>query len=84
MDPEQLKELKVLATKWDEQRTRAIAFEDFCSLMDYTQCFFGASLIPFGLARLLHHLLGMHRAPAPCKILLAKLLAIGQEKVPRG
>ena len=54
------------------------------SLLDHAQHLFWALSIPFGLARLLCHLLAMHHAPAPSKTLLAKALSVGQKKYPGG
>ena len=48
--PQQLQELKALTTEQDEQRTKATAEEDWCSLPDHTQRLFQALFIPFRLA----------------------------------
>ena len=80
MGPQQLKDLKSLATELDEQRTKATAEEDWSGLLDCTQCCFWALSILFGLARLLHHLLAVHHAPTPSETLLAKVLGAGQKK----
>ena len=80
MSPQQLKELKAITAKWDEQRTRAMADEDLSSLWDHAQHLFGALSIPFGLACLLRHLLAVDHAHAPSETLLMKVLVVGQKK----
>ena len=77
MGPKQLRELKALTGKWDEQRVRATADEDWCSLLNHAQCLFQASLVLFMLAYLLGHLLAVCYIPAPSKTLLAKVLVAG-------
>ena len=78
--PQQLKELKAIATERDEQRKRAMGDEEWCSLLDRTQHLFRASSIPIGLAHLLCHILAKHRIPAPSETILAKVLVAGQKK----
>ena len=80
MGPQQLQDLKALTKEWDEQRTRAMAEEDWHGLLDHAQIFFQASSIPFRLACLLCHLLAVCHVPAPSKTLLVKVLAAGQKK----
>ena len=50
LGPQQLQELKDLAMKHDEQRTKVRAEEDWRGLLDHTQHLFRALSIPFGLA----------------------------------
>ena len=64
----------------DEQRTKAMAEEDWFSLLDCAQYLFWALSILFRLAHLLRHLLAMHHTPALSKTLLAKVLMAGQKK----
>ena len=42
LGPQQLKELKVLMTEKDKQRSKAMADKDWCSLLDCGQYLFGA------------------------------------------
>ena len=78
--PQQLKELKAIATERDEQRKWVMGDEEWCGLLDYTQRLFWASSIPVGLARLLHNILAECHAPVPFETILAKVLATGQKK----
>ena len=80
LGPQQLKDLKALAMEQNEQRTKAMAEEDWHGLLDCAQHLFWALSILFGLAHLLCHLLAVHHAPAPSKTLPAKVLAAGQKK----
>ena len=80
LPPQQLKELKAIATERDEQRKRAMGDEEWRSLLDRAQCLFWATSIPVGLARLLRHILAECRAPAPSETILAKVLVAGQKK----
>ena len=57
-----------------------MADKDWHSLLDYAQHLFQASFIPFRFARLLCHLIAMRQAPALSKTLMAKVLAVGQNK----
>ena len=54
--------------------------EEWRGLLDHAQYLFRALSIPVGLAHLLHHILAKHRAPAPSKTILAKVLVAGQKK----
>ena len=65
LPPQQLKELKAIATKWDEQAKQATGDEELHGLLDCPQHLFWASSIPVGLARLLHHILAKRHIPAP-------------------
>ena len=78
--PQHLKELKAIATKKDEQRKWVMGDEEWRGLLDCAQHLFWASTIPVRLARLLHHILAEHHAPAPSETILAKVLAMGQKK----
>ena len=80
LPPQKLKELKAIAAERDEQRKRATGDEEWHGLLDRAQCFFWATSIPVGLARLLRHILAERRAPAPSETILAKVLAAGQKK----
>ena len=80
LPPQQLKELKAIATERDEQRKWATGDEEWRGLLDRTQRFFWALSIPVGLAHLLHHILAERRVPAPSETILAKVLAVGQKK----
>ena len=80
LPPQQLKELKAIATERDEQRKRAMGDEEWCGLLDRAQRLFWALSIPVGLACLLRHILAKHHVPAPSKTILAKVLAAGQKK----
>ena len=77
MGPQQLKNLQALTLERDKQRTKAIADENWYSLLDCTQHLFQALSILFRLAHLLRHLLAVHHAPAPSEMLLVKVLAVG-------
>ena len=57
-----------------------MADEDWCGLLDHTQCLFQALSVPFGLAHLLGHLLAVHHAPGPSETFLVKVLMAGQKK----
>ena len=76
LPPQQLKELKAIATERDEQRKRAMGDEEWHGLLDYAQCLFLGFVIPVRLAHLLHHILAEHHAPAPSKTILVKVLAM--------
>ena len=78
--PQQMKDLKAIATERDEQRKRVTGDEEWHGLLDCIQHLFWASSIPVGLAHLLHHSLTERRISAPSKTILAKVLAIGQKK----
>ena len=80
LPPQQLKELKAIATERDEQRKWATGDEEWRSLLDHAQHLFWASSIPVGLAHLLRHILAEHHIPAPSETILAKVLAAGQKK----
>ena len=80
LPPQQLKELKAIATERDEQRKRAMGDEEWRSLLDHAQHLFRATSIPVRLARLLRHILAKRRAPAPSETILAKVLVAGQKK----
>ena len=80
MPPQQLKKLKAIATERDEHRKRAMGDEEWHDLLNCTQHFFWALFILVGLAHLLQHILAEHRAPAPSKTILAKVLVMGQKK----
>ena len=80
LPPQQLKELKAIATERDEQRKRVMGDEEWRGLLDHAQHLFRALSIPVGLARLLHHILAKHHVPAPSETILAKVLAAGQKK----
>ena len=80
LPPQQLKELKAIATERDEQRKRVTGDEEWCSLLDRAQYLFQASSIPVGLAHLLRHILAKQRVPAPSETILAKVLVAGQKK----
>ena len=54
-----MKEFKAIAAEWDEQRKKAIADEEWHSLLDCTQCFFRASFIPVRLDYLLQNMLAI-------------------------
>ena len=81
LGPQHLKELKALTMKLDKQRTKAMADEDWCSILDHVQYLFWASSILFRLAHLLCHLLAVCHNPAPSKTLLVKVLVVGQNKL---
>ena len=80
LKPQQLQELKAIATERDEQRKRVMGDEEWRSLLDHAQHLFQASSIPVGLAHLLHHILAEHHIPAPSETILAKILVVGQKK----
>ena len=80
LPPQQLKELKAIATERDEQRKRAMGDGEWCSLLDRAQRFFRATSVPVGLAHLLRHILAERCAPAPSETILAKVLVAGQKK----
>ena len=84
LGPQQLKEFKALTTEWDEQRTKAMADEDWHGLLDHAQHLFQASSILFRLAHLLHHLLAVHHMPLPLQDPLSKGLSSGPKEVPGG
>ena len=66
--------------EWDDQRTKAMAEEDWHGLLDLAQHFFLALYIPFRLACLLGHLLAMCHTPTSSKTLLEKVLVASQKK----
>ena len=80
LPPQQLKELKAIATERDEQRKRVMGDEELRSLLNHDQHHFWASSIPVGLAHLLRHILAKRHVPAPSETILAKVLAVGQKK----
>ena len=80
LPPQQLKDLKAIATERDEQRKRATGDEEWRGLLDRTQYFFWAASIPVRLAHLLYHILAICHALAPSQTILAKVLAMGQKK----
>ena len=80
LPPQQLKELKAIATERDEQRKRAMGNEEWCGLLDCAQHLFWALSIPVGLAHLLHYILAVCHLPAPCKTILVKVIVMGQKK----
>ena len=80
LPPQQLKDLKAIAAKRDEQRRWVMGDEEWCSLLDHTQHLLWASSIPVGLAHLLCHILAIYYIPAPSENILAKVLATGQKK----
>ena len=80
LPPQQLKELKAIATERDEQRKWAMGDEEWRGLLDHAQHLFWASSIPVGLAHLLHHILAKRHIPAPSETILAKVLVAGQKK----
>ena len=80
LPPQQLKELKAIATERDQQRKWVMGDEEWRGLLDCTQHLFWASSILVGLAHLLHHILAKRCTPAPSETILAKVLAMGQKK----
>ena len=64
LPPQQLKELKAIATERDEQRKQAMGDEEWRSLLDHAQHLFWASSILVGLAHLLRHILA--KCTHPC------------------
>ena len=78
--PQQLKELKAIATERDKQRKWVTGDEEWRSLLDHAQHLFWAMSIPVGLPRLLHHILAECHIPAPSETILAKDLVAGQNK----
>ena len=78
--PNQLKELKAIATERDEQRKQAMGDEEWHGLLDHAQHLFWPSSILVGLAHLLRQILAEHCAPAPSETILAKVLVAGQKK----
>ena len=80
LPPQELKELKAIATKRDEQKKRAMGDKEWHSLLDHAQRLFWASSILVGLAHLLHHILAECLTPAPSETILAKVLVAGQKK----
>ena len=54
--------------------------KEWCSLLDHAQHLFQTLSIPFGLARLLRHILAIHHIPAPSETILAKVPVMGQKK----
>ena len=80
LPPQQLKDLKAIATERDEQRKWAMRDEEWRGLLDQAQCLFQALSILVGLAHLLRHILAKCCVPAPSETILAKVLAAGQKK----
>ena len=80
LPPQQLKELKAIATERDEQRKRVTRDEEWRSLLDHAQHLFWASSVPVGLAHLLRQILAEPCISAPSKTILAKVLVAGQKK----
>ena len=80
LGPQQIKELKAIATKWDGQRKKAMADEEWHGLLDRIQYLFWALSILVGLAHLLHHILAVCYVPTPSKTILVNVLAAGQKK----
>ena len=80
LPPQQLKELKVIATERDEQRKWAMGDEEWRGLLDHAQHLFWASSILVRLTHLLRHILAEPRIPAPSETILAKVLVVGQKK----
>ena len=80
LPPQQLKELKAITTKRDEQRKQAMGDEEWHGLLDRAQHLFWALSIPVWLACLLRHILAKCNAPAPSETILARVLAAGQKK----
>ena len=80
LPPQQLKELKAIATERDKQRKRATGDEEWRGLLDCTKRLFWASSVLVGLARLLRHILAQHHIPAPSETILVKVLMAGQKK----
>ena len=80
LPPQQLKELKAIATERDEQKKRAMGDEEWHGLLDCAQYLFQALSIPVGLARLLRHILAKYHTPAASETILAKVLVEGQKK----
>ena len=79
LPPQQLKELKAITAKRDEQRKQAMGDEECRALLDCAQCLFQASSILVGLAHLLCHILAERHLPAPSETILGKVLAAGQK-----
>ena len=80
LPPQQLKELKAIATERDEQRKRVMGDEEWRGLLDRAQRLFWALSIPVGLVQLLRHILAERHVPAPSETILAKVLVAGQKK----
>ena len=78
--PQQLKELKAIATERDEQRKRTMGDKEWHGLLDCTQHLFWALSIPVRVAHLLCQILAEHHGPAPSETILAKVLVAGQKK----
>ena len=57
LPPQQLKDMKAIATERDEQRKWVMGDEEWRSLLDCAQHLFWALSILVGLACLLHHIL---------------------------
>ena len=79
LPPQQLKELKAIATGRDEQRKQAMGDEEWHGLLDHAQCLFWALYILVGLVLLLRHILAKCCVPAPSETILAKVLVAGQK-----
>ena len=77
LSPQQLKELKAIATERDEQRKCVMGDEEWRGLLDQAQHLFWALSILVRLAYLLCHILAICHAPAPSETILAKVLAKG-------
>ena len=80
LGPQQLKELKVIATERDEQRKRVMADEEWRSLLDCAQYLFWVSSIPVRLAHLLCHIPAVYHVPASSETILAKVLVACQKR----
>ena len=80
LPPQQLKDLKAIATERDEQRNQVMGDKELCGLLDHVQHLFWALFILVGLAHLLCHILAVCHVPAPSETILAKVLMMGQKK----
>ena len=66
LPPQQLQELKAIATERDEQRKRAMGDAEWCGLLDHAQHLFsGLHPSQLGLAHFLRHILAKHCMPLP-------------------
>ena len=81
LPPQQLKELKAIATERDEQRKWAMGDEEWRSLLDRAQRLFSGHVHPSRASPFAApHLSREHCAPAPSETILVKVLAAGQKK----
>ena len=80
LPPQQLKELKAIATERDDQRKWVMGDEEWRGLLDHAQHLFWALSVPVGLAYLLRHILAECSVPASSETILAKVLVAGQKK----